>query len=242
MFVLTSLLIFFMIWRNILVSSVWYSIEKIREDLITKALSNAEMITSEVKFDKNGWSDIIWTSESFRRAHLSIVDERKGRGMMMLHFCVFPHLHNTAPIFGMDIIAGERKITGAFIDFSPIVENHSMDSLFKSIVDIYEWRRERVLPDWAKSIFSEHIVAAGNVTDEDELSRLIRLSKSCVISYLDSVEKYNNTAKNDEVIIAQNRYAIHQKQNPRLHSSLKSFGLSDDEIISFVNDCLFPEV
>jgi hypothetical protein len=224
-----------------LASNVWTSVDRIRYDLI-ESLSSTDMTLPETPIDRDGWSDIIWSGETFRRAHLSIVDERNTRGMLMLHFCVFPHLHNSAPIFGLDIIAGERKITGAFLDFSPVFENHSMNNLFKSIVDIYEWKRERTLPDWAKVIFSDDIVAAGNVTDEEELSRLIRLSSTCLGAYLDTVGKYNHTADIGEVTAIHNRYAIQQKQNPRLYSSMKSLGLSDDEVNSFVNDCLFPEI
>jgi hypothetical protein len=224
-----------------LASNVWISVDKIRNDLI-ESLSHSDMTLPEVSIDRDGWSDIIWSGETFRRAHLGVVDERNSRGMMMLHFCVFPHLHNSAPIFGLDIIAGERKITGAFLDFSPVVENHSMNKLFKSLVEIYEWKRERTLPEWAQVIFSEHIVAAGNVTDEEELSRLIRLSSTCLGSYLDTVGKFNHTADTDEIASLQNRYAIQQKQNPRLYSSMKSLGLSDDEVNSFVNNCLFPEI
>lgn len=222
-------------------SNIWESVEKIRSDLI-ESLSHADMELPEVPIDRFGWSDMIWSSRTFRRAHLSIIDERVSRGMMMLHFCVFPHLHNSAPIFGLDIIAGERKITGAFLDFSPVAENHSMSTLFKSIVEMYEWKRERTLPDWAKSIFSEDIVAAGNVTDEEELSRLIRLSSTCLGTYMDMVGKFNHTAADDSVVRAHNRYAVQQKQNPRLYSSMKSLGLDDTDIDQFVNSCLFPEV
>jgi hypothetical protein len=222
-------------------SNVWISVEKIRDNLI-ETLSHTDMIIPEVPIDRDGWSDIIWSGDTFRRAHLSIVDERKSRSMMMLHFCVFPHIHNDAPIFGLDIIAGERKITGAFLDFSPVTEKHHMSNMFKSLVDIYEWKRERTLPDWAKPIFSENIVAAGNVTDEEELSRLIRLSNSCLGAYVDTVGKFNNTGDTNEIITAQNRYITQQKQNPRLYSSMKSLGLSDDEVTTFVNYCLFPEI
>lgn len=222
-------------------SNVWSSVEKIRNDLI-ETLEHDDMELPEFSIDIHGWSDIIWSGESFRRAHLSVVDERKSRGMMMLHFCVFPHIHNSAPIFGLDIIAGERKITGAFLDFSPVVEDHPMSELFHSLVEIYEWKRERKLPEWAEVIFSEHIVAAGNITDEEELIRLIRLSITCLSAYIDVVGKYNHTANSDDVIASHNRYVIQQKQNPRLYSSMKSFGLSDDQIASFVNKCLFPEI
>jgi hypothetical protein len=36
----------------------------------------------------------------------------------MMHCCIFPHTHNSSPIYGFDVIAGKNKITGCFHDYS----------------------------------------------------------------------------------------------------------------------------
>lgn len=222
-------------------SNIWQFIDHIKRDLYD-AMTEAELSLPETPIDVDGWSDVVWNSDDFRRAHLSIVDERINRGMMMFHFCVFPHLHSSAPIFGLDIIAGEKKITGAFMDFSPVTTPHQMLRSFKNTVEVIEWKRERAMPEWAKSIFSESIVAAGNITSQDEIQQLMKIIEVCLRSYLSDIRNYNNSADPKIVKEIHNRYAYQQKQNPRLFSSLKSFGLSDDEVTSFVNNCLFPEV
>jgi len=43
---------------------------------------------------------------------------------------------------------------------------------FGEEVEKYEWNKNRKLPPWAERIFSRHMVAAGNVQDEQELKQL----------------------------------------------------------------------
>ena len=64
------------------------------------------------RFNQPGWINRIWSSENYRRAHIDVVDARNTKGLWMMHCCVFPHTHNSAPIFGFDVIAGKNKITG----------------------------------------------------------------------------------------------------------------------------------
>jgi len=40
---------------------------------------------------------------------------------------------------------------------------------FKSRVADSTWSKQRQLPDWAKSIFSDSMIAAGNISTEQEL-------------------------------------------------------------------------
>ena len=64
----------------------------------------------------------------FRRADLDIIDAREERKLWMMHLVVYPHLNDPAPIYGFDVIAGPKKVTGAFHDFSPVDPNHFMMS------------------------------------------------------------------------------------------------------------------
>ena len=67
------------------------------------------------RFNQPGWVNRVWTSESYRRAHIDVVDARETKKLWMMHVCIFPHLNSDAPIFGFDVIAGKNKITGAFL-------------------------------------------------------------------------------------------------------------------------------
>ena len=113
------------------------------------------------RFNSPGWVNRVWTSDNYRRAHIDVVDARSTKGLWMMHCCIFPHIHNPAPIFGFDVIAGKNKITGCFIDYSPAGDKeHPMIEYFGEEAGRYEWNRKRKLPEWAERIFSEHMVAA----------------------------------------------------------------------------------
>ena len=193
------------------------------------------------RFNQPGWVNRVWSSDSYRRAHIDVVDARETKGLWMMHCCVFPHTHNPAPIFGFDVIAGKNKITGCFIDYSPAGDaKHPMIEYFGEEVARYEWNKPRKLPEWAERIFSKHMVAAGNVSDEEELRQISSLANILVNHYLECVDETNNTAVNTSA--AQNYYAQNQKQNPHTPKVMVSLGLSEDDVTHFVQECLFPEI
>jgi len=193
------------------------------------------------RFNQPGWVNKVWTSNKYRRAHLDVVDARDSKGLWMMHCCIFPHIHNPAPIFGFDVIAGKNKITGCFYDFSPTVDtSHPLCDWFADEVEKLEWRKERTLPDWAQKIFSKNMVAAGNVQDEEELQQIYSMAKIGVQTYLDSVADTNNQVP--DTTWEQNFYAQNQKQNPHTPRVMTSLGLDEEDVRVFIQDCLFPEI
>jgi len=193
------------------------------------------------RFNQPGWVNRVWTSFKYRRAHVDVVDARESKGLWMMHCCIFPHIHNPAPIYGFDVIAGKNKITGCFHDYSPAGDpRHPMIDWFGNEVAKLEWRRERELPDWAQRIFTKHMVAAGNVQDEAELQQITDLAKTTLAHYLDTVGETNNTVVN--TTLDQNFYAQNQKQNPHTPRVMVSLGLSEEDVQVFIQECLFPEI
>ena len=193
------------------------------------------------RFNQPGWLNRVWTSDRYRRAHIDIVDARDSKGLWMMHCCVFPHTHNPAPIFGFDVIAGKNKITGCFIDYSPTGNPaHPMLEYFAEEVKRYDWHKPRALPDWAQRIFSSNMIAAGNVSDEDELAQIVSLAGILVNHYTECVSESNNTAVNTSE--AQNYYAQNQKQNPHTPKVMASLGLNEEDVRVFIQECLFPEI
>lgn len=192
-------------------------------------------------FNQPGWVNKIWESSLYRRAHIDVVDARESKGLWMMHCCVFPHTHNPAPIFGFDVIAGKNKITGCFIDYSPAGDaNHLMIRYFDNEVCRYDWSKKRKLPEWAERIFSEHMVAAGNVSDESELRQLTSLTHILINYYLETVGDTNNTIM--DTTASQNYYCENQKQNPHTSKVMISLGLSETDVKVFTNDYLFPKL
>jgi len=224
-------------------SNVWHTLQNIAENLEQSFKRTGTLINEPgmERFNQPGWVNRVYSGESYRRAHIDIVDARDTKGLWMMHCCVFPHTHNPAPIFGFDVVAGKNKITGCFIDYSPAGDkDHPMIQYFGDEVSRYEWNKQRTLPEWAQRIFSKHMVAAGNVSEETELRQIASLANILINHYLECVAETNNTVT--DTTAEQNYYAQNQKQNPHTPKVMVSLGLSEEDVAVFIQDCLFPEI
>jgi phycocyanobilin:ferredoxin oxidoreductase len=223
-------------------SNVWNTLVDIQNLLETRFSETGTEVfeTGMDRFNQPGWVNRVWTSDKYRRAHIDVVDARNTKGLWMMHCCVFPHTHNPAPIFGFDVVAGKNKITGCFIDYSPTKNpNHPMIEYFADEVSRYDWIKKRELPDWAKRIFSSSMIAAGNVSDENELAQIASLANILVNHYLECVGETNATGNSLE---QQNFYAVNQKKNPHTPKVMASLGLNEEDVQVFIQECLFPEI
>lgn len=210
-------------------------------------LSKRAFITA----DENNyeWNNQVYASAWTRRAHLDIIDVTETKNLYMMHLCVFPHIYDTAPIYGFDIIAGPNKVTGAFFDFSPIGDTaHPLCQWFEELVKPTSWVKTRELPPWAKNIFSPNMVAAGNINTDFELNVMLELSKTALIYYMDNIKTfrpamtYDDMVKKYDFTNKQNYYCQQQKQNPHTPRVLKSLGFSDEIAENFIHKELFPEI
>jgi hypothetical protein len=84
------------------------------------------------------------------------------------------------------------------------------------------------------------MVAAANVSDEEELEQLTDLANTTIEHYLSTVADTNNTVA--DTTFEQNYYAQNQKCNPHTPKVMVSLGLSEDDVQHFIQDCLFPEI
>ena len=194
-------------------------------------------------FNSDTWINRVWHNDSVRRAHIDVVDARDTKGLWMMHCTVMPQLDNDAPIFGFDVIAGKNKMTGAFLDFSAsATPDHPMMHGYADSVRDFIPKKKRELPDWAKNIFSDYMLAAGNVNTEEEATAIIQLALDNLTAYLLEVGDYNGFNDKDSVIEAQNYYAHNQQQNPHTPRTMKSLGLDEDDVDLFCRDMLFPKI
>jgi hypothetical protein len=224
-------------------SKVWDTLINIQHLLETEfGRTGTEIFESGMdRFNQPGWVNRVWSSPLYRRAHIDVVDARDTRGLWMMHCCIFPHIHNPAPIYGFDVVAGARKMTGCFHDFSPAGDTfHPMIEWFGQEVSKLEWRKPRALPEWAQRIFTEHMVAAGNVQDEAELDQITEMAKTTLSHYLSTVGETNNTVL--DTTSFQNYYCDNQKQNPHTPRVMASLGLDEEDVRIFIQECLFPEI
>jgi hypothetical protein len=84
------------------------------------------------------------------------------------------------------------------------------------------------------------MIAAGNVSEEDELAQILAMARKNLDCYLDEVGLSNNTVDNTKN--AQNYYAQNQKMNPHTPKVMASLGLNEEDVRVFIQDCLFPEM
>lgn len=207
---------------------------------ITKKFNETGEAVEVYQDERLGINDIVFSSDRYRRAHISIVDARETKKVWMLHATVFPHHNDPSPIYGFDIVAGPSKVSGAFHDFSPAGDPTSFMWLwYNAHVNGLEWNKKRELPDWATQIFSPAIVAIGAV-GEEELSEFIKVGLTTLDFYLSKIG--HDQQSGSDFHMAQNRYCRYQKQNPHTPRVLANLGFADAEIKKFIGTMMFPEV
>ena len=191
----------------------------------------------------SGWINRVWANDSVRRAHIDVVDARSTKGLWMMHVCVFPNLNNDAPIYGFDVIAGAKKMTGAFHDFSPSATlEHPMIDGYKDSVENFIPTKKRQLPEWAQNIFTDSMLAAGNVNTEEEAVEIIQIALDNLRAYFEEVPEYDGFGDRHLVTAAQNYYCHNQQQNPHTPRTMKSLGLPEEDVDIFCRDMLFPKI
>jgi len=228
-------------------SIIWDKLIDLQDEIIRifdeKAEEFQEPGLSQFNKEDGSWINRVWRNDSLRRCHIDVVDARNTKGLWMMHVCCFPNLNNNAPIYGFDVIAGKNKITGAFHDFSPSTDlEHDMINGYNESVAEFIPEKKRELPDWAKAIFSDNMLAAGNVKTEQEADAIIGIALHNLHAYLDEVGQYDGAGNSHEVAGAHNHYCTHQQMNPHTPNVMKSLGLNEQEVETFCTDMLFPKL
>lgn len=228
-------------------SGIWNKLIDCKDEIIRTFDKYAIEIQEEglENFNRpdSGWINRVWANKSIRRAHIDVVDARDTKGLWMMHVCVFPHLNNDAPIYGFDVIAGKNKITGAFHDFSPsaTLDHPMIDGYYESVEDFIP-KKQRTLPEWAQNIFTEKMLAAGNVNTEEEADQIINIALNNLKAYFEEVPQFDGFGDNQLVAGAQDYYCHNQQQNPHTPAVMKSLGLPEDDVEVFCRDMLFPKL
>jgi len=172
-----------------------------------------------------GWQNYRYRSPKFRLAHIEIFNQDK---FCVIHCCVFPHSTDPSPIYGFDVIAGENKITGLFLDLSPTV---LPSTPFTNIV--VETERNR--PEWG-DIFSPYWVACRPSYEEmvgigDEALKVLTV----YLSQLGDIGDQN------KIRIAQTHYCLQQQKNPHTRKALINL-IGTERADYFMKKILFPTI
>ena len=222
-------------------TKLWDNLENLSDKIYS--IFDGKFQKSDINFDLDfpGWADYFWESRSIRKCHLKIIDHREQRNLWLMHINIFPRETVDLPILGFDIVSGPKKITGAFFDFSHPNKNHDLlTSMGKTTSDV-SWKKPRELPEWANEIFSENMIAAGNIREEYEIDQLCDVSLNLINFYIDNIDSYDiNHNTNQKHWL--NTYCKNQKLNPHLHKSILAMGISEDDKNYYVNKFLFEEI
>jgi hypothetical protein len=224
-----------MTWRNNL---IWETLQNLSETIINILDDQLKRTDDKTTLNQPGWSDFFWESDQIRRCHMQIIDKRQDQKIWLMHLNIFPQVTLDLPIIGFDVVAGQNKITGAFFDYSPVDENNPLMTHYKNQVRNLNWNKPRNLPEWAKPIFSDSMIAVGNMKEKEEIDQLC----SVVINLLAHYTSNTYSCTKNNYADKQNLYCRQQKLNPHLHRSLESMGLNDNDREWYVNNILFPEL
>ena len=218
-------------------TTTWDKVVPLSEKIIKLFDQNFTKEKTTSEFD--GWEDRFWSSESIRKCHLKTIDHRESRKMWLMHINIFPRVQHNLPILGFDIVAGPRKITGAFFDYSNCVY-HPYNDYMQMATSKLSWNKPRELPEWALKIFSESMIAAGNIQDE-EVDLLCNVTYDLTKHYVENIRK-NSFENGFDMTDWHNMYCANQKKNPHLHKSILAMGISEEDKNRYVNDTLFEEI
>jgi hypothetical protein len=227
------------------VSIIWDRLIECKDEIINifDASATEYQEPGLAHFNNDLWVNRVWRNDDVRRAHIDVVDARDTKGLWMMHVCVFPVLTNGGPIYGFDVIAGKNKMTGAFHDFSASADiDNPMIAGYKEAVADFIPTKQRQLPEWATNIFSDKMLAAGNVSTEEEAVAIIELAQDNLRAYFDEIGEFTGEYSSDIVTACQNYYCHNQQQNPHTPNVMKSLGLDEADVDKFCTDMLFPKI
>jgi hypothetical protein len=193
-----------------------------------------ELNLDNVKTEKQEWINFYYKNPLFRHVHLEYYWTNK---IEVIHVNHFPNPLTNLPIFGLDVIVLGDKITGFFMDFTHLTENHpALESLLISLRNTLVLSQDRKLPEWA-DIFSKNFVCV--VPDQQEVEKLFSNSLYVTKEYLDYIRRYISMYEKN--ISLQNKYCSGQKKNQKTLKAL-SVDIGEEKAKSFMENNLFPEI
>lgn len=181
------------------------------------------------------WTNTLLHAPAFRRAHVETLDV-PGR-VSVLHVCVFPHLDDPTPIYGFDMVAGVARVSGIFLDLSP-VDGRTPKPCLSDLVGrraLKDFAAHRIVPEWG-DIFSDEFLAI-RPADDQEVERAIELAKSTLNGLLQAIGRQN--ARGSDIAAGQTRYIDGQRRNQHTFRMLAGF-IGAVPARQFIDEVLFP--
>ena len=190
---------------------------------------------------EHGHYNYYYESDRVMMAHISEVNLIATKNIWMMHVNVYSRDTVPMPIFGFDVVAGKNKVTGCFHDMSPTVR------LGFGMTEEIKPTKSRELPDWAREIFSENMIAANNVSNYDEARALATIGRTNLARWFDEVN-LRTPRVTDGVghtgsvayMEACSKYCQNQLKNPHSFRVMESLGFPTDYLTEFKTKKQFP--
>jgi len=180
-----------------------------------------------------GHYNFYWKNKRLELGHISVVDKRDSHGIWMMHCNAYARAHYPMPIYGFDVVCSKKKVTGCFHDLSPTGYNDM-------IMPRKEVKRERTLPEWAVEIFSENMLAAGNVTEEDECLEYAMMGMDSLEAWFLRSEALKPIVPAVKYIGRRSKYCQNQLMNPHSFKVMENLGFPSDYLTEFKTSKQFP--
>lgn len=222
-------------------SLVWDKVIPFSEQVISKFDTAAVLDLSHdytIESENFTWKNYLFQDSNYRRAHIEIVDAREYKKIWVMHMTIFPYYDDPSPIFGFDVVCGANKITGAFHDFSKVDSCRLYNKFQRQMAMFPKFGlKARVLPEWANNIFSPNILALGNITENEDIDRLLTTSIANLDLYMYNVGMQSTNS----YITAHDYYCKNQKLNHHTPAMMETIGVDPTLFKRYMDDTLFPE-
>jgi len=206
--------------------ATWDKFIDLSEELKKIFDKNAKRVDSDIMWHECH-TNIFWKSPTLEMGHMSIIDMRPSKGMWMMHVNTYSVDDVPMPIYGFDVVCGKNKVTGCFHDMSPTdAKDHPVCRKFQERVAPFVPERTRPLPDWAKAIFSDSMIAAGNVKDEAEIDRLVSFG-------IENLKDWFEYVPFSAHIEGRRKYCENQLKNENSRNVMISLGLTEQYVDFF---------
>lgn len=182
------------------------------------------------------WTNRIIATPRLRRAHVERFEI--GDQIAVLHVCIFPRPDIALPVFGFDVVAGQNRVTGAFLDLSPVdAASEAITQRWATsfAADRAAFPEHRSLPDWG-DIFSDGVIAV-RPTSHQEVETLFALGLSSLDWYLATPVAETDR---EAALAGQRRYIDRQRRNEHTFRMLRGC-VGDALARDFIDRWLFPD-
>jgi len=207
-------------------------------ELTQIASKRASLSTIKSKAENSEWVNLKFETDSIRYGHLEYFKSNNDK-VEVIHSTCYPQFNVPLPIFGFDVIALNKKITGIFCDVTPSPHDHP---ILRSILSSYYNAHKnsiRTLPEWAE-FFSPQFLAVSPAEDS-----WVNISEQCenlFEKYLIYSERITSRLDKKESSLhkeGQNNYSRQQQKNTKTMKALSAY-IGEEAARAFVEKVLFP--